>query len=339
MSVSHSLAAVIPPSFGVKHRSASPANIIEDETQWRARPSDAGAANAKVIATKWRSLSQATIDVSAETPADSHVVAIVLRNENVRFSVAGRVVHDGAATPGMLHVTEPAVSTRCIFRSAYDVLHLHVPNRLIAECARDIPNGETAMLTSASSLARDPTVEWLGRSLLAARDVAAPFGELYTDCISTSIVARLLASAGRAAPSERSKVAELPRWRLKRVMEFVEASLGEAVTLADLAAAAGLTRMHFAAQFRAATGLRPHEYVLRRRIERAQEMLANDDAQLVDIALTVGFQTQSHFTSVFKRFAGQPPHAWRSSHAAAGPARERDGAWCRREQPALKDAA
>jgi hypothetical protein len=54
---------------------------------------------------------------------------------------------------------------------------------------------------------------------------------------------------------------------------------------------------------------------LRRRIERAQEMLLRTGISLVDVALSVGFQTQSHFTSVFKRYAGQPPRAWRESVA------------------------
>jgi AraC family transcriptional regulator len=75
--------------------------------------------------------------------------------------------------------------------------------------------------------------------------------------------------------------------------------------------------MHFAAQFRAATGLRPHEYLLRRRIERAQEMLVGTSMSLVDVALSVGFQTQAHFTSVFKRYAGQPPRAWRESRGVS----------------------
>jgi transcriptional regulator GlxA family with amidase domain len=110
-------------------------------------------------------------------------------------------------------------------------------------------------------------------------------------------------------------VGELARWRLKRAIDYVEAQLDKPVSLADLASSAGLTRMHFAAQFRAATGLRPHEYLLRRRIERAQEMLAGTGMSLVDVALSVGFQTQAHFTSVFKRYTGQPPRAWCESRA------------------------
>ena len=63
--------------------------------------------------------------------------------------------------------------------------------------------------------------------------------------------------------------------------------------------------MHFAAQFRSATGLRPHEFLLRRRIDHAQRLLAEPGTRLVDVALSVGFQTQAHFTTVFKRFVGQ----------------------------------
>jgi AraC family transcriptional regulator len=94
---------------------------------------------------------------------------------------------------------------------------------------------------------------------------------------------------GPAATSRRRT--PLQKWRMKRVI--------------------GLTRMHFAAQFRAATGRRPHDFVLQRRIDRARELLGDPELALVDVALSVGFQTQAHFTTVFKRFAGETPHRWR----------------------------
>jgi transcriptional regulator GlxA family with amidase domain len=122
-----------------------------------------------------------------------------------------------------------------------------------------------------------------------------------------------LTSAERTAPA-RPRVAELARWRLRRAIEFVETNLANSISTSDISAAAGLTRMHFAAQFKASTGLRPHEYLLRRRVERAQEMLAQTDMSVVDVAFSVGFQSQSHFTVVFSRFVGRPPHAWRQSH-------------------------
>jgi AraC family transcriptional regulator len=95
------------------------------------------------------------------------------------------------------------------------------------------------------------------------------------------------------------------------VLEYVNAHLDDALSLADLAAVAGLSRMHFAGQFRAATGFRPHEYLLYQRIESAKSMLSGTDMPLAQVALSVGFQAQPHFSTVFKRLTGQSPKRWR----------------------------
>ena len=112
---------------------------------------------------------------------------------------------------------------------------------------------------------------------------------------------------GRAASSRPG----LLKWRLRRVVDYIEANLSEPITLPALAAAAGLSRMHFASQFRAATGLRPHEFVTRRRIERAQALLRDPALPLVEVALSVGFQTQAHFSTVFRARVLETPGRWR----------------------------
>jgi AraC family transcriptional regulator len=298
-----------------------PRGIVADEPEWRALPhgSTMAATDARVIPTRWHAVVQRTREACAETGDDRHIVKIVLRNMNMRLSVAGRTVQDGIATPGTFHVTVPGAAVRCLFRGPYDVLHLHVPNDLIGECVRDMQGHPVASLHPAATPANDVVVERLARALLEADRMSGSYGQLYTDCISIAIVTRILASAHAAAVSGRPKVAALARWRLRRAIEYVETRLAEPVGLGDLASAAGLTRMHFAAQFRAATGLRPHEYLLRRRIERAQEMLVGTGMSLVDIALSVGFQTQSHFTTVFKRFTGLPPQSWRQARGQSVP--------------------
>jgi hypothetical protein len=122
------------PTYNVKRRHAGLVTIVEKEREWRAQPSGYAAwSEPKVGITRWRSLEQRTREVSAETPSDGHLILIVMRNKNVRLSSSGRVVHDGAAIPGMLQITEPTVFARCVVRGPYDVLHLHVPNSMIAE--------------------------------------------------------------------------------------------------------------------------------------------------------------------------------------------------------------
>lgn len=108
------------------------------------------------------------------------------------------------------------------------------------------------------------------------------------------------------------RIPALQKWRLERVLDHVDAHLSSSTSLVDLAAIAGLSRMYFASQFRVATGLRPHEFLLRRRIRSAEKLMAETSMTIVEIALAVGFQTQAHFTTVFKRFAGSTPHRWRA---------------------------
>jgi AraC family transcriptional regulator len=281
-----------------------PPVAIQDETAWRRRPDDAIVARSSAVATRWRSLDGKMVEAVATTPIDCSVIAIALRNMSTRFSSSGQILHDGAAVPGTLLLTGPGTAVKGVYRGPYDELHLHVPNEMVAECSREHDKG----LYSGALVVRDAVVERLARSLLEGDEICGSLSQIYLDCITTAIVARLLVSVNK--PLTR-RTPELVPWRLKRAIEYIEARLAEPLRLADIASAAGLTRMHFAAQFRAATGLRPHEYVLRRRIEHAQRMLVSKDVSLVDVALAVGFQTQAHFTSIFKRFVGQPPRAWR----------------------------
>jgi len=113
------------------------------------------------------------------------------------------------------------------------------------------------------------------------------------------------------ALSQPSKTRALSQWRLRRVVSFVQDRLDHEIGLADMADASGLSPMYFAAQFRAATGMRPHDYLLLQRIEQAKLMLRQSHASILDVALSVGFRTQAHFTTVFKRMEKNTPGDWR----------------------------
>jgi transcriptional regulator GlxA family with amidase domain len=111
----------------------------------------------------------------------------------------------------------------------------------------------------------------------------------------------------------RAKVNALPKWRLRRVEQHIAAHFERSISLFELANIAGLSRMHFAAQFRAATGYRPREYLLNHRIEQAKSLLTTTARPLAEIALAVGFSTQAHFSTVFKRISGHTPARWRTA--------------------------
>jgi AraC-like DNA-binding protein len=160
-------------------------------------------------------------------------------------------------------------------------------------------------------------VKQLLRVLNAPKDMPSQFAQLYARALCVAILTRISSCrVVKDGAKPRRKTAALPRWRLKRVMEYVNAHIGDPIRLADLANAAGLTRMHFAAQFRASVGMCPHEYLIRERLRRAQNLLHEPSRTLVDVALCVGFQTQAHFTAVFRRYIGDTPHRWRTEHCS-----------------------
>lgn len=198
-----------------------------------------------------------------------------------------------------------------------------LPGTTLAEAIQALARDDGPRTAPSASARHDPVMVQLAQALDTAGSASDMASSLYTDALRLALVARALIIHGRAsepgtgipeAPPARPKIGLVP-WRLKRVLAYVDNHLSEAVTLADMAQAAGLSRMHFAAQFRVATGLRPHEYLLKCRIERAQHMMRETREPLVQIALAVGFQTQAHFTTVFRRFVGVSPHRWRCAHA------------------------
>lgn len=103
----------------------------------------------------------------------------------------------------------------------------------------------------------------------------------------------------------------LQRWRLRRVCDYIEAHLGEALRLDDLAALAELSPFHFSRGFKAATGVGVHRYVQERRLELACNLLKASDLPIFDIAKACGFASQSHFTTVFRVRIGTTPARFR----------------------------
>src|SRR5262249_25963378 len=105
---------------------------------------------------------------------------------------------------------------------------------------------------------------------------------------------------------------KLPRAKLRAVAEYVEDHLDASPTLEQMATIARLSVYHFARQFRRATGLPPHQYVIARRVERAKQLLQGDLA-LAEVAACAGFSDQSQFSYHFKRLVGATPRQFRMS--------------------------
>ena len=108
-----------------------------------------------------------------------------------------------------------------------------------------------------------------------------------------------------------------PARHLLRAKDLADARYAEPLGVADMAAAAGLSRAHFSREFRAACGESPHAYLLTRRLERASSLLRMTDRSIADICFSVGLQSVGSFTTSFKRMFGMSPAAYRAAFPPA----------------------
>ena len=300
------------------------APLIAAETAWRQFPPDAALApsvlSGPVLVTRWTDSSSGREWV-AQAPQNYHTVALALKRTHLALFVNDTLIHDGVVERGMVQISTPISLNRCITRAPSDFMHIYVSRRYVAEYRKNLTDERgIASLTDPLKFTRDSHITRLTTTLVDALCGTSACHRVYADGIALAIVARLLATtltASRAVPAQKRKAAPLESQPLRQVIEHMDARIDEPITLIELASTIGLSPMHFAARFRAATGSSPLAFLLNRRIERAKELLVKTDSPIVDIAMDVGFSTQAHFTTVFRRVVDETPYRWRAIHARA----------------------
>ena len=156
----------------------------------------------------------------------------------------------------------------------------------------------------------DPILWHLGREvrrmLLAS---SSPTG-MYLDSLAVVLCQHTLGTyTQREVPV--GAIGALPMYKLRRVIEFIENNLSEDITFRDIAAHVNVSPFHFARVFKLSTGTTPHRFLTEKRMKVAQQRLIETDDAIASIAYQLGFRSQSHFTSVFSKYTGVTPKAYR----------------------------
>lgn len=139
-----------------------------------------------------------------------------------------------------------------------------------------------------------------------------PASTLYGDSLSLALLACLqdLRDEAELAP----KPAGLLPWQMNAAIRFMHENMASNFPLSAVAERVRLSRSYFGRGFRESTGSTPHQWLIKARVARAQEMMVGSDKPLADVALAVGFSDQAHFTRSFTKLVGRSPGAWRRAH-------------------------
>lgn len=241
------------------------------------------------------------------TPAmTDHVIALHLSGDDETETDIGGRMRGYRLRQGQVGIVPAMQPSRWRLTGQAGFLHLYLPQATLAGYAQEA--GVADRLRPGFGLD-----DRFLSALLARLDAAAlhrvPLDRLLCESIERVIALHLLSAYGESRIEPGT--ATMPPRRLRAVRSWVEENLAGEITLDDLAAAAGMSRFHFARAFRAATGVSPWRYVTERRIARARDLLLGSDMPVGDIAAAVGFATASHFAQAFRGVTGEAPTAFR----------------------------
>ena len=216
-----------------------------------------------------------------------------------------------AASVGDTFVCNLAANGIVRLNPPYDFVRFYVSSATLDQLAYDSGRRRFGGLRTTPVGAQDRMMWGLALATLPVLEEPKSGTTLFLDAIALAFHDHVMHYYWGAPESGGSIRAGLAPWQLRRAHAYIEAHLDGDPSIADLAAECRLSATHFARGFRQATGIPPHRWLLKRRIERAKELLLGGELELAQIALDCGFSDQSHFTRMFVQSQGQSPGKWR----------------------------
>ena len=243
-------------------------------------------------------------------PMSDHVIMTYIDTLQPLERRTGRSIATGVARPGVVTIIPAGTSARWDISGAVDVVQLYLPQATIERVAAEANNASsTELLERTGHL--DPITS---RLLATAADALegnttldAMFRQQLTDLLATRLLA---AHAGMpVAPPPAS--GGLPPRVLRRAIERLRSESDADVSLAALAADAGLSRFHFCRAFKESTGIPPHAWLRQYRLEQAKAMLRDPSMAVIAVAVALGYASQTAFAAAFKKMTGVSPREFR----------------------------
>jgi AraC family transcriptional regulator len=186
--------------------------------------------------------------------------------------------------------------------------------------------GECALDSKMTGVRPDPSVAPVVKHLLQSAGQALAPEQTSARRLIDQAIALLNQEPAEAAlrPGGSASFGGLAPWQVRRVSDYIDTHLASPLPMAKLSTVANLSTWYFCHAFKRRLGMSPHTYVMRKRVEKAQELMLATDEPLAQIASSCGLASQSHLCQVFRRATGYTPSAWRRHYRMGGGKSSRD---------------
>jgi|GEM_PF-6260250 len=226
----------------------------------------------------------------------------------------GRVRRDAPVHAGRFRIGQPGRSV--VVDAVPEVgsgklLLLYLGKALLKEVGAARGSADPIALMDMAWDTEDLLLEMSARRLVEASDSGQRPNALLAEQVAYTLALHLSDRYAALGSPKSEPLPSLNETMRARVAEFVRADPSAPVTLAAMAQVAGMTPSSFVRSFKRSTGLTPHRFVVEQRVLAAQRLLATSDLPIVEIALSVGFSSQSHFGVAFRAVIGESPARYR----------------------------
>jgi AraC family transcriptional regulator len=225
----------------------------------------------------------------------------------------GKEYHRGTTIYGDVDILPPNTPASWELKGTDVDLVIAIKRELLESVVTDSGRDACHLEIRSRFQARDTQIEHIGWALKAEMENGYPCGQIYMDSLALALAARIVGGHSSLAPLPNGPKGKMSDGRLKDLLSFIEENLGQDIGLRKLAEVAGLSVSHFKVLFRRTMGSSVHQYLIRRRVERAQALLRNGKLPIGQIALETGFCHQSHLALHMRRILGVSPRQVRDS--------------------------
>ncbi len=223
--------------------------------------------------------------------------------------------HSGLATHGDIDIIPQGVPARWEMKKADTALVLAMAPQLLERVVAESGIAARRVEILDRFKVRDAQIEHIGWALMAEAYQGYPSGRLYLDSMATALAVHLVRSHSSAGRRRWLPDGAMPRHQLRQVLSYIEENLSDDLSLRVIAQVARMSVSHLKVTFRKSVGLPVHQYVIRRRVERAAQLLREGELPISQIALEAGFAHQSHLAQHMKKVLGASPKRVSSGHA------------------------
>jgi AraC family transcriptional regulator len=254
-----------------------------------------------------------TADTIESSPVSQHFIGLCLSDTNRQVTQFEKMEFDGAYRPGDLWLL-PAASSSGLWswESTDEAMMFTINPPLLDEIAlaSDCANSSGLELQPLV-YQHDPQLLSIAQSFKQEMTQGGIASQLYTDALALQFTIHLLRHYTTQSLTPKHYPGGLSRQQMKYLIDYMQMNLDRTIHLEELATLLNMSQYHFCRLFKRSTGIPPHQFVIRQRVDRAKQLLQKSDRSVLDVAINCGFTDGSHLTRHFRKLTGVTPTAFR----------------------------